>query len=90
MRLLVLLSAAVVLGFCCWPHLSVAQSGAALHSPAQTAWGFDLMGMDRSVVPTMIFTVMPTALGIARQGCRRIEKPSARCRICAAIVQIRA
>ena len=50
-RLSVLLSAAVVLGFCFWSHLSVAQSGGALHSPAQTAWGFDLTGMDRSVVP---------------------------------------
>ena len=51
MRLSVLLSGAAILGFCCWSDLSVAQSGAALHLPAQTAWGFDLTGMDRSVVP---------------------------------------
>jgi len=50
-RLSVLLSGAAILGFCCWSDLSVAQSGAALHLPAQTAWGFDLTGMDRSVVP---------------------------------------
>jgi len=51
MRLPVLLSAVAILGFCCSPHSSAAQSGAAVHAPAQAAWGFDLTGMDRSVVP---------------------------------------
>ena len=51
MRLSVLLSAVAILGFCCSSHSSAAQAGAELHVPAQTAWGFDLTGVDRSVDP---------------------------------------
>lgn len=45
------LAASLVLGSCVWPHLVVAQSSAAVNLPAQGIWGFDLAGMDRSIVP---------------------------------------
>jgi putative endopeptidase len=51
MRLSLLLCAVAVVGFYGSSNLAVAQTGVALAAPAETAWGFDLTGMDRSVAP---------------------------------------